>query len=62
MSSVSEQRDRVQKSPGVWHVWLIVNVVDPAPLNDLAPIHHAYPVGHAGDDPEIMGDEKDCRP
>jgi hypothetical protein len=54
--------DRAEQTPGVGHPRLAEQGSDRSLLDGPAGIHHHHPVGHLGDDAEVMGDEQDRHP
>ena len=53
---IVEARDRAQEADGVGHARVLQNVARGALLDHAAGVHHHHPVGHAGDDAEVVGD------
>lgn len=51
--------DGGEKSPRIGMLGVVEDLVDGTDLHDLSGIHDGDPVGHVGDDAQVMGDEDD---
>ena len=54
-----QRGDRAQQQPGVGVTGVGVEVAGRGPLDQPAAVHHQHPVGEAGDDAQVVGDEQD---
>src|SRR5688500_10531430 len=51
---------RLQKTHGVWVLWLAEDLLDRRLLDNPARIHHQHPVAHLCHDSKIMRDQENC--
>ena len=54
----SRHRDALHKSPGIGMQWFVKDLPNIPGFNHLTAVHHGQSVGHSGDHPQIVSDQK----